>query len=78
MYVHLNTKLRSVVLRPQQHHFLNLPLPFFLNGTTSHQPCLFPPLPFFAPLFLAPAHPPIQQRVVGTGIKHQPPPTTRA
>lgn len=37
-----------------------------------------PPLPFFAPLFLALTHPPIQQRVVGISIKHHTPPTTRA
>lgn len=41
------------------------------------QPGLFPYLPSFTPLFLAATLHLIQQRVVGSSIKHQPPSTTR-
>lgn len=62
-------------LRPLPHCFAQL-----LMFSDHLLPVMHPsaPPPQFAPLILAPTHPPVQQRVVGTGIKLQTPLTTRA
>lgn len=69
-----------IVLRPQHSHFLYLPRTVFKNRPPPTSLASFPPLPSpsLPHSFSPPTHPPIQQRVVGTSIKHHPPPTTRA
>ena len=69
-----------IVLRPQHSHFSCLPGTVFKNRPPPTSLASFPPLPSpsLPHSFSPPTHPPTQQRVVGTGIKHHPPLTTRA